>query len=886
MLRRLVLSLMSLFLLVALGSFAGVGFVGEARAQISSGGPAGYMKVTVGSGVCLVLSGSQYEIEILGGPNFYNGSGGSGFFGPDYIFARDPITPDTIETCDGVTDVQIASQSGPSVGNLTASLEFTYKYQGDSYRFSAAADINAASYSITCVTTCRGPIPAPTAAVALSPGTISLNGTSTVTVTLANTATGNAALTGVSDTVTLPSDVTVASTAASTTTCPSGSVSASGSGIALSGATLAAGASCTFRATVTSSTVNPSGYSIPTGAPSATESGAGTAGTPASLVVNSPAIPVLTFAIPNAASVTMGGTLTNAATSTLTGGHYGAIGYASNRTAVATVDPTTGAITPIAPGTTTITATQAAVPGFNVEATQTYLLTVGKVLPAIALSASSTSVVQGVSVTFTATVSGGVSPKGSVTFKDGGTVLTTVSLSGGKATYTTTALAIGTHTITAVYSGDRTNASVSSPALSVTVGARPDPSADPTVKAMVTSQVTTAARFAQAQIDNTVRRLEEIHDETDDGDDPAKPGQRQAAGPSGNGGASPPNGSASRSAGTGAQTASASDGGQAKTYTGPDYMSQALAFGDESEAGRSSQSDTGRAIQKVTQAFAMMEKKANLPFHLWTAGSLDFGKMNLDRSYDNRFSTTGLTVGLDKRIADGLTAGLALGYGLDHTTFGSDGSKQDATAHTAMLYGSWRMTPKTFLDVTGGYGTLHFDEKRWSTGGNVMLSGTRDGRAAFGSAGLTRSEKWDAWKVSGYGRLDVVRVMLDDYSETGSNLWALAYDKLTTTTVSAVAGLKADYKIAMEWGSLTPGARLEYRHAFEGGFTQTLGYADLGTMPYAITGTPAVRDAITAGLSLRAMTLDAMGLDLEYLLTSDTHTVSNQQVRASVRIAF
>jgi outer membrane autotransporter protein len=271
---------------------------------------------------------------------------------------------------------------------------------------------------------------------------------------------------------------------------------------------------------------------------------------------------------------------------------------------------------------------------------------------------------------------------------------------------------------------------------------------------------------------------------------------------------------------------------------------------------------------------------------VWTAGSLDFGKLNVDGSYDNRFSTAGLTIGLDKRIADGVTAGLALGYGLDHATFGSDGSKQDATAYTAMLYGSWRVIPKTFLDVTGGYGALHFDEKRWSAGGNAMLSGTRDGRSAFGSVGLTRTEKWDAWKVSGYGRLDVVHVMLDDYRETGSNLWALAYDELTATTVSAVAGLKAGYEIRTEWGSLTPGARLEYRHAFEGGFTQSLGYADLGTMPYSITGTRRTRDAITGGLSLRAMTFGDLGLDLEYLLTSDTHTVSNQQVRASVRVAF
>ena len=47
-------------------------------------------------------------------------------------------------------------------------------------------------------------------------------------------------------------------------------------------------------------------------------------------------------------------------------------------------------------------------------------------------------------------------PTGTVTFKDGNTVLGTKPLSGGQATFTTTALDAGTRTITASYSGDKT----------------------------------------------------------------------------------------------------------------------------------------------------------------------------------------------------------------------------------------------------------------------------------------------------------------------------------------------------------------------------------------------------------------------------------------------
>ncbi|MCC7175782.1 MAG: Ig-like domain repeat protein [Bryobacterales bacterium] len=70
------------------------------------------------------------------------------------------------------------------------------------------------------------------------------------------------------------------------------------------------------------------------------------------------------------------------------------------------------------------------------------------------------------SVTFTATVSGaGGTPTGTVQFLDGVTALGTAGLSNGIAQLSTTFLAPGSHTITAVYSGDAGFAGSSSPPL-------------------------------------------------------------------------------------------------------------------------------------------------------------------------------------------------------------------------------------------------------------------------------------------------------------------------------------------------------------------------------------------------------------------------------------
>ena len=69
-------------------------------------------------------------------------------------------------------------------------------------------------------------------------------------------------------------------------------------------------------------------------------------------------------------------------------------------------------------------------------------------------------------MTFTATVTGGGNPVtvGTVTFRDGTTVLATIALDGsGQATFTTSSLAVGTHTITATFNGTTNFATSTAP---------------------------------------------------------------------------------------------------------------------------------------------------------------------------------------------------------------------------------------------------------------------------------------------------------------------------------------------------------------------------------------------------------------------------------------
>ena len=84
---------------------------------------------------------------------------------------------------------------------------------------------------------------------------------------------------------------------------------------------------------------------------------------------------------------------------------------------------------------------------------------------ATTLTASPNPATVGSSVTFTAVTTGGMSAGGTVTFQDGSTVLgSAVLLGSGPVTrFSTSRLSVGSHSITAVYSGDAANSGSTSP---------------------------------------------------------------------------------------------------------------------------------------------------------------------------------------------------------------------------------------------------------------------------------------------------------------------------------------------------------------------------------------------------------------------------------------
>ena len=149
------------------------------------------------------------------------------------------------------------------------------------------------------------------------------------------------------------------------------------------------------------------------------------------------------------ASVTFTATVPSGATGTVTF-HDGAtsIGTGTISSGIATFTTST-----LAGGPHSITAQYGGDTNYNGSTSSALTQTVNMTASTVALASSLNPSTFGASVTFTATVPSGAT--GTVTFENNGTAISgTVPISGATAAFATSTLVAGSHTITAVYSGD------------------------------------------------------------------------------------------------------------------------------------------------------------------------------------------------------------------------------------------------------------------------------------------------------------------------------------------------------------------------------------------------------------------------------------------------
>jgi hypothetical protein len=135
----------------------------------------------------------------------------------------------------------------------------------------------------------------------------------------------------------------------------------------------------------------------------------------------------------------------------------------------------------------------------NTTATGSGTVTVNKTSPEVSLSSSVNPLIYGGLSVFTATINGGKSPSGTVTFQVNGQTFGTATVSSGVAIYngTNELWAAGTDTISAIYSGDGDNGGATG-TLAETIN-----KATPTISWATPAAITYGTALSVTQLDAT-----------------------------------------------------------------------------------------------------------------------------------------------------------------------------------------------------------------------------------------------------------------------------------------------------------------------------------------------------------------------------------------------
>lgn len=298
----------------------------------------------------------------------------------------------------------------------------------------------------------------------------------------------------------------------------------------------------------------------------------------------------------------------------------------------------------------------------------------------------------------------------------------------------------------------------------------------------------------------------------------------------------------------------------------------------DAEIAKNAQTDYSQSFNQ--RAFG------NLPIGLWANGTLDYG--SIDRqSGGNKFSTQGITLGIDYQLAESIIIGGALGYGFDKTDIDDFGSKTKSHQTTGTIYGSYQVLPNWFVDGLVGYGNTAFDNKRWSTADNLFLSGNRDGNVIFGSLGLSTLSQVKQLNLQPYLRADVVSIKLNNYSESGSSN-ALTYDNSKVTSKTLSTGLNAFYDVNFEHATLTPSIKFQYTHNFNGDMSQNMYFSNLGasSQNYNISTGSTPQNFGSLGLGLRYKTQKNISVDLGYTASTGSNSYHANNLRLDVNLGF
>jgi hypothetical protein len=211
----------------------------------------------------------------------------------------------------------------------------------------------------------------------------------------------------------------------------------------------------------------------------------------------------------------------------------------------------------------------------------------------------------------------------------------------------------------------------------------------------------------------------------------------------------------------------------------------------------------------------------------WAGGTVDYGRVpGALGAAGSRFSSPGLSAGVDLAPLRGVRSGIALGHGQDRSELNGELGRIDSRSESVTAYGSWQAPLGVRVNAALGQARALLDRLRIASADTLALQGQRRVTQRYGAlAGSTRLDVGD-WKVAPRVSLEHMSAALDAYAERDASPLALGYDsaRLASSDVRGGLALTRQWRPA-PW-TVEPELSVDWHKRLQGGMTQGLHYAD------------------------------------------------------------
>ncbi len=375
--------------------------------------------------------------------------------------------------------------------------------------------------------------------------------------------------------------------------------------------------------------------------------------------------------------------------------------------------------------------------------------------------------------------------------------------------------------------------------ITVNVTARPDPSADPAVRALSEMQAESTLRFALTQSNNFMRRMENLHRNSNPG--PASMGLRLTFPHLRDPGLAPL---------------------QRQQMVEKAMVAHFRSNGDNSPA---------RAERSAAAPMNAVETgRRNGSIGAWSGGTIEFGTQDLNSGKDKvEVTSSGVSLGADIKLTEGVIVGLGGGFGWDRRE-ATGGAKLRGNSSVAIGYASFTPRSDLFVDALFGLGSVDFKTRRPVSGMAGEATAKRGGSLTMGSLAFGIDTGGNKLNWSLYGRAEWLAARLDAYVESGAGTLSLRYDERRIESLGSVLGGRIGTSLPMGSVIVKPRLRAEWRHEFQDLAIQTLDYANVaGPSTFGIGGINWAADRLETSLGSVFLLPDAWALDLELGLRTD-----------------